>query len=423
MVTVCYVTGRTALHWAATVNNCEVICALLVNGTSKDIQDQRDMTPLLLAAREGCRDAVKILLNAGADREIPDDKGRLPRDIALERCHRDLVDFIDRFVPCVASQSDLLYGVPVASAAVRQQAATARKPRPKRRSKPSSTETTPRDKKDMIPDTVNLPIKVTKTKADEFGLGPTRAALDLASTGSLSPVGSFDIPPSYESACAGVSTQAASGDTACYEGKFFDGDFLAFPSHVVGSELVASGQCAVTGRPSGRSVPSASVLSPDVPSPGGSGNSPLSRGACVTSVSADAYFPHPVPQQLQQQQQQMLSGHYVPGQHGEAGLVYGHQSGGFLAQPAVPITDVTQAFVSSQSGLVDDLMWMHQQQLPMPMYHQGHPSNMSSCYVGDYTGAASLNTMHLATPQQQAPHLQHQLQLPQQHQHLSQVGS
>lgn len=62
-----------------------MLCALLSHGADMDVQDQRDMTPLLLAAREGCRDAVAILLNSGADRHIADDKGRVARDIALER--------------------------------------------------------------------------------------------------------------------------------------------------------------------------------------------------------------------------------------------------------------------------------------------------------------------------------------------------
>jgi hypothetical protein len=397
----CRAAGRTALHWAATVNNCEVILALLVNGASKDMQDQRDMTPLLLAAREGCRDAVKILLNAGADREIPDDKGRLPRDIALERCHRDLVDFIDRFVPSVASQSDLLYGVPVTSAAVRQQAAAARKPRPKRRSKPSSAEATPRDKKDMAPESVSLPSKITKTKADEFGLGATRAGLDIASIGSLSPVGSFDLPPSYESACAGVSTHAAPTDAACFDGKFFDNDFLVYPSHVGGTELMANGQCAVAGRPSGRSVPSTSVQSPDVPSPfsGGSGNSPLSCGACVSSsgVNTDVYFT-----QSGSQQQQMLGGHY-----GGDGLVYGHQSG-YLPQPTMSMANTNQTFHNNH--LADDSMWMHQQ-LPKPIYQQGNASNMSSCCVGDYAGTMQMSQSQAALMQQQLQQQHHMAQV------------
>lgn len=45
--------GKTALHWAAAVNNVEAVNILLAHGANRDAQDDKDETPLFLAAREG----------------------------------------------------------------------------------------------------------------------------------------------------------------------------------------------------------------------------------------------------------------------------------------------------------------------------------------------------------------------------------
>uniref|UniRef100_A0A6Q2XNC4 Notch receptor 3 n=1 Tax=Esox lucius TaxID=8010 RepID=A0A6Q2XNC4_ESOLU len=89
--------GKSALHWAAAVNNVEATVALLKNGANKDMQDLKEETPLFLAAREGSCEAVKILLAHFANREITDHMDRLPRDIAQERMHHDIVQLLDEF--------------------------------------------------------------------------------------------------------------------------------------------------------------------------------------------------------------------------------------------------------------------------------------------------------------------------------------
>ena len=412
-----FLLGRTALHWAATVNNCEVICALLVNGANKDMQDQRDMTPLFLAAREGCRDAVKILLNAGADRDIPDDKGRLPREIAQERCHHDLVDYISQFVPSTASQSDLLFGIPVASATMRQQATNSRKPRPKRRSKSGSAESTPRDKKDLQPEIVNVPtIKIKKTKADDFLSTSRSGAVDLASIGSLSPVGSFDLPPSYESAC-GVNIQPSSADIMQdqlnFDSKFFGNDFLSCPSHLVGTDL-ASMQCSA--RASGRSVPSGSVQSPDVSSPySGSGSSPLScgsNGMNGASSSTDGYFGYTM------SQQQALAGRYMPGQQSDMAALFNSRQGNGYMQPSLTVNDTSQTLLAGHQTIGDMNDWMvqqQQQQQQQPMFHQQIMTtpDLTACYGSNYNTTNIMNNSQMSNMQQQQQLLQQQLLQPQ----------
>uniref|UniRef100_A0A8C3SW98 Notch receptor 3 n=1 Tax=Chelydra serpentina TaxID=8475 RepID=A0A8C3SW98_CHESE len=89
--------GKSALHWAAAVNNVEATVALLKNGANKDMQDSKEETPLFLAAREGSYEAAKILLDHFANREITDHMDRLPRDIAQERMHHDIVRLLDEY--------------------------------------------------------------------------------------------------------------------------------------------------------------------------------------------------------------------------------------------------------------------------------------------------------------------------------------
>lgn len=89
--------GKSALHWAAAVNNVDATVALLKNGANKDMQDLKEETPLFLAAREGSCEAVKVLLAHFANREITDHMDRLPRDIAQDRMHHDIVQLLDEY--------------------------------------------------------------------------------------------------------------------------------------------------------------------------------------------------------------------------------------------------------------------------------------------------------------------------------------
>lgn len=89
--------GKSSLHWAAAVNNVEATVALLKNSANKDMQDLKEETPLFLAAREGSCEAVKVLLAHFANREITDHMDRLPRDIAQERMHHDIVQLLDEY--------------------------------------------------------------------------------------------------------------------------------------------------------------------------------------------------------------------------------------------------------------------------------------------------------------------------------------
>lgn len=54
---------------------------------------------MFLAAREGSYQACKALLDAYANREITDHMDRLPRDVASERLHHDIVRLLEEHVP------------------------------------------------------------------------------------------------------------------------------------------------------------------------------------------------------------------------------------------------------------------------------------------------------------------------------------
>lgn len=54
---------------------------------------------MFLAAREGSSQACKALLEAYANREITDHMDRLPRDVASERLHSDIVRLLEEHVP------------------------------------------------------------------------------------------------------------------------------------------------------------------------------------------------------------------------------------------------------------------------------------------------------------------------------------
>ncbi|MBC7844612.1 MAG: ankyrin repeat domain-containing protein [Gemmatimonadaceae bacterium] len=89
--------GNTALH-AALAGRCEmtVIAALLAAGSSAAVADIQGYTPLHLAASRGDRAASELLLACGAERDARTPDGKSPSDIALERGHVDLAEWLSR---------------------------------------------------------------------------------------------------------------------------------------------------------------------------------------------------------------------------------------------------------------------------------------------------------------------------------------
>jgi uncharacterized protein len=64
--------GWTALHYAAAAGDTEIMRILLDQHAYIDAESPTGMTPLMIAAREGMEDAVKLLLAEGADARLKD---------------------------------------------------------------------------------------------------------------------------------------------------------------------------------------------------------------------------------------------------------------------------------------------------------------------------------------------------------------
>ena len=58
---------------------------------------EQEETPLFLAAREGSYETVKVLLDHYANRDMTDHMDQLPRDVAWERRHKDIVELLDNY--------------------------------------------------------------------------------------------------------------------------------------------------------------------------------------------------------------------------------------------------------------------------------------------------------------------------------------
>lgn len=79
--------GRTPLHYAAVGGRLEAIVALLGHGALVNANDEATIseTPLALAVQETSVDAVRLLLNAGADPDIVGWMGNTARSRACSR--------------------------------------------------------------------------------------------------------------------------------------------------------------------------------------------------------------------------------------------------------------------------------------------------------------------------------------------------
>ena len=78
-------------------NNINVVVFLLENGANindKEYRDTIDQTPLIIAAFNGCRDIVKMLLDAGANIEHKNDQGENALISAVQEGHIDTVKLL-----------------------------------------------------------------------------------------------------------------------------------------------------------------------------------------------------------------------------------------------------------------------------------------------------------------------------------------
>lgn len=76
--------GWTALHYAASVGNEEIVAMLLAKKAVVDALAPNRTTPLMMAARSGHTDTVKLLLDHGADVRLRNEWGMSAIDFARD---------------------------------------------------------------------------------------------------------------------------------------------------------------------------------------------------------------------------------------------------------------------------------------------------------------------------------------------------
>ncbi|KAF5888955.1 neurogenic locus notch protein 1-like, partial [Clarias magur] len=87
-------TGRSALHWACSVNHLSLARTLIRYGAAVDMQDHKGETALFLSALHGCYDTARFLLLNGANQDLADRRGRQPIDVAQEGFHHQILELL-----------------------------------------------------------------------------------------------------------------------------------------------------------------------------------------------------------------------------------------------------------------------------------------------------------------------------------------
>jgi ankyrin repeat protein len=87
-------TGWTALHYAATSGHVAIIQMLLDEHAYIDAESPNKTTPLMMAAHYGTPQAVKLLLEAGADPTLRNELGLSAVDFAQRGNRRDAAEMI-----------------------------------------------------------------------------------------------------------------------------------------------------------------------------------------------------------------------------------------------------------------------------------------------------------------------------------------
>ena len=74
--------GWTALHYAAASPEARTVAMLLARGARVDVRAPNGTTPLMMASQYGPEDAVRQLLQKGADPRLKNDQGLMAADFA-----------------------------------------------------------------------------------------------------------------------------------------------------------------------------------------------------------------------------------------------------------------------------------------------------------------------------------------------------
>jgi ankyrin repeat protein len=84
--------GWTALHYAATIGNDEIVKLLLDDSAYIDAESPNSTTPLMMAAGKGHVSTVKLLVDEGADVSLKNNVGMTALDFARDADMRSVFD-------------------------------------------------------------------------------------------------------------------------------------------------------------------------------------------------------------------------------------------------------------------------------------------------------------------------------------------
>lgn len=91
-------TGWTPLHYAATKGHLALISLFLENHAYIDAESPNGSTPLMMASMYGTPEAVKLLLDEGADALLRNQQGLTAIQFAQRANRQDVADIIAKFV-------------------------------------------------------------------------------------------------------------------------------------------------------------------------------------------------------------------------------------------------------------------------------------------------------------------------------------
>jgi ankyrin repeat protein len=84
--------GWTALHYGAAVGNNDIVRILLEKSAYIDAESPNKTTPIMMAARGGHINTVKLLLDQGADATLKNERGMNAIDFAKNHNHKDIAE-------------------------------------------------------------------------------------------------------------------------------------------------------------------------------------------------------------------------------------------------------------------------------------------------------------------------------------------
>lgn len=98
-------TGWTALHYAASGGHVEVIDFLLENSAYIDAESPNGTTPLMMAAMYGSPESVKMLIQAGADLNLKNMLGMTALDFAVRANRQNSKELIETGLQRLAARA------------------------------------------------------------------------------------------------------------------------------------------------------------------------------------------------------------------------------------------------------------------------------------------------------------------------------